>query len=45
MWYLTNSDELQIKIAQGAKPGEGEEPQGVERLMNTLQRLDIPHLS
>ena len=22
-WYLTNADELQIKIAQGAKPGEG----------------------
>ncbi len=24
-WYLTNADELQIKIAQGAKPGEGGE--------------------
>ena len=23
MWYLPNADELQIKIAQGAKPGEG----------------------
>ncbi|MGM0576498.1 MAG: glutamate synthase large subunit [Myxococcota bacterium] len=22
-WYLTNGDELQIKMAQGAKPGEG----------------------
>ena len=22
-WYLTNAEELQIKIAQGAKPGEG----------------------
>ena len=22
-WYLTNSDDLQIKVAQGAKPGEG----------------------
>jgi glutamate synthase domain-containing protein 2/glutamate synthase domain-containing protein 1/glutamate synthase domain-containing protein 3 len=22
-WYLTNADELQIKISQGAKPGEG----------------------
>ncbi|MEO1267788.1 MAG: glutamate synthase large subunit, partial [Myxococcota bacterium] len=22
-WYLTNADEIQIKIAQGAKPGEG----------------------
>ena len=26
--YLTNADELQIKIAQGAKPGEGGEPPG-----------------
>lgn len=25
IWYLTNSDEIQIKIAQGAKPGEGGE--------------------
>jgi glutamate synthase (NADPH/NADH) large chain len=24
-WYLVNADELQIKIAQGAKPGEGGE--------------------
>jgi len=22
-WYLANADELQIKMAQGAKPGEG----------------------
>ena len=28
--YLTNSDELQIKIAQGAKPGEGGELPGVK---------------
>ena len=28
MWYLTNSDELQIKIAQGAKHGEGGEMPG-----------------
>ena len=27
-WYLTNSDEIQIKIAQGAKPGEGGELPG-----------------
>ncbi len=27
-WYLTNADELQIKIAQGAKPGEGGELPG-----------------
>lgn len=26
--YLTNADELQIKIAQGAKPGEGGELPG-----------------
>ena len=28
--YLTNADELQIKIAQGAKPGEGGELPGVK---------------
>jgi glutamate synthase (NADPH/NADH) large chain len=28
IWYLTNSDELQIKISQGAKPGEGGELPG-----------------
>ena len=28
MRYLTNSDELQIKISQGAKPGEGGELPG-----------------
>ena len=27
-WYLTNANELQIKIAQGAKPGEGGELPG-----------------
>ena len=25
IWYLANADELQIKISQGAKPGEGGE--------------------
>jgi glutamate synthase (NADPH/NADH) len=28
--YLTNADELQIKISQGAKPGEGGELPGVK---------------
>jgi len=28
VWYLSNADELQIKIAQGAKPGEGGELPG-----------------
>ena len=28
IWYLANSDELQIKVAQGAKPGEGGELPG-----------------
>ncbi len=28
MWYLHNADELQIKMAQGAKPGEGGELPG-----------------
>ena len=27
-WYLANSDEIQIKISQGAKPGEGGELPG-----------------
>jgi glutamate synthase (NADPH/NADH) large chain len=27
-WYMVNSDELQIKVAQGAKPGEGGELPG-----------------
>jgi len=27
-WYLTNADEIQIKISQGAKPGEGGELPG-----------------
>jgi glutamate synthase domain-containing protein 2/glutamate synthase domain-containing protein 3 len=27
-WYLVNADEIQIKIAQGAKPGEGGELPG-----------------
>ncbi len=29
-WYLTNADELQIKVAQGAKPGEGGELPGAK---------------
>jgi glutamate synthase (NADPH/NADH) large chain len=28
VWYLANADELQIKMAQGAKPGEGGELPG-----------------
>ena len=28
IWYLTNADELQIKVSQGAKPGEGGELPG-----------------
>ena len=28
IWYLANADELQIKIVQGAKPGEGGELPG-----------------
>ncbi len=33
--YLTNADELQIKISQGAKPGEGGELPG--------QKVDDEH--
>ncbi len=29
-WYLTNADEIQIKISQGAKPGEGGELPGAK---------------
>jgi len=29
-WYLTNADELQIKVSQGAKPGEGGELPGAK---------------
>jgi len=29
-WYITNADELQIKVAQGAKPGEGGELPGAK---------------
>ncbi len=38
MWYLTNSDELQIKIAQGAKPGEGGELPG-RKVDETIARI------
>lgn len=34
--YLTNADELQIKIAQGAKPGEGGELPG--------KKVQVSHL-
>lgn len=30
IWYLSNADELQIKISQGAKPGEGGELPGTK---------------
>lgn len=35
--YLTNADELQIKIAQGAKPGEGGELPG--------QKVQVPFMT
>ncbi len=38
IWYLTNADELQIKIAQGAKPGEGGELPG-RKVDATIARL------
>jgi glutamate synthase (NADPH/NADH) large chain len=42
-WYLTNADELQIKIAQGAKPGEGGELPGhkVDKVI-AATRLSTP---
>ncbi len=36
--YLTNADELQIKIAQGAKPGEGGELPG-HKVDDTIARI------
>jgi glutamate synthase (NADPH) large chain len=36
--YLTNADELQIKISQGAKPGEGGELPG-RKVDNTIARI------
>lgn len=42
-WYLTNADELQIKMAQGAKPGEGGELPGhkVDRVI-AATRMSTP---
>jgi glutamate synthase domain-containing protein 3 len=37
-WYLTNADEIQIKIAQGAKPGEGGELPGL-KVDDTIARV------
>ena len=37
-WYLVNSDELQIKVAQGAKPGEGGELPG-KKVNETIARV------
>ena len=37
-WYLANADELQIKIAQGAKPGEGGELPGL-KVDETIARI------
>ncbi|MDA0979211.1 MAG: glutamate synthase large subunit, partial [Proteobacteria bacterium] len=38
IWYLANSDELQIKIVQGAKPGEGGELPG-GKVDKTIARI------
>jgi glutamate synthase domain-containing protein 2/glutamate synthase domain-containing protein 3 len=37
-WYLVNSDEMQIKVAQGAKPGEGGELPG-HKVNETIARV------
>ena len=37
-WYLSNADELQIKMAQGAKPGEGGELPG-RKVDSTIARI------
>jgi len=41
--YLVNSDQMQIKMAQGAKPGKGGSFQGI-RSVKRLPRPDIPRL-
>ena len=38
IWYLANADELQIKIVQGAKPGEGGELPG-GKVDSTIARI------
>ena len=38
IWYLANADELQIKIVQGAKPGEGGELPGL-KVDKTIARI------
>jgi len=38
IWYLANADELQIKIVQGAKPGEGGELPG-GKVDKTIARI------
>jgi glutamate synthase (NADPH/NADH) large chain len=38
IWYLANADELQIKIVQGAKPGEGGELPG-GKVDQTIARI------
>jgi glutamate synthase (NADPH/NADH) large chain len=37
-WYIANADELQIKMAQGAKPGEGGELPG-KKVDDTIARI------
>ncbi len=39
-YYLTNADELQIKISQGAKPGEGGELPG-DKVCGWLARWSV----
>jgi len=38
IWYLTNADEIQIKVSQGAKPGEGGELPGT-KVDNNIARI------
>lgn len=39
--YLTNADELQIKIAQGAKPGEGGELPGKKVQVSSISGVSL----
>ena len=39
--YLSHSDEIQIKMAQGAKPGEGGELPGYKVFISSLASLSV----
>ena len=42
--YLTNAKEIQIKMAQGAKPGEGGQLPGIKYTLGLLRYVTLHHL-